>query len=135
MHGSLESPTASPGTRPLRHRLWGRPPVLDAAALVVFAAIGMLSHDGSLFLAGFARDALPLLGTWFVVALALGTYRRQSLRRLLLNWGIAVPLAVLVRGVALGRHADAMQAAFLATSMAFTLLLLLGFRALFGRLS
>jgi hypothetical protein len=46
-----------------------------------------------------------------------------------------VPLAVLVRGVALGRHADAMQAAFLATSMAFTLLLLLGFRALFGRLS
>ena len=133
VHGSLEPPTASPGTRPRRQRLWGQSPVLDAAALVTFAAIGMLSHDGSLFLAGLVRDALPLLGAWFLVALALGAYRRPSLRRLLLNWMIAVPLAVLVRGIALGRHPDAMQAAFLATSMAFTLVLVLGFRALAGR--
>ena len=110
VHGSLEPPPASPRTRPRRQRLWGQPPVL-----------------------GFVRDALPVLGAWFAVALALGTYRRQSLRRLLLTWAIAVPLAVVVRGVALGRHADAMQAAFLATSMAFTLLLVLGFRELFAR--
>jgi Protein of unknown function (DUF3054) len=133
VHGSLEPPTASPRTRPRRQRLWGQPPVLDAAALVAFAAVGMLAHDRALFLSGFLRDALPLLGAWFAVAFALGTYRRQSLRRLLLTWAIAVPLAVVVRAVALGRHADAMQAAFLATSMAFTLLLVLGFRALFAR--
>jgi hypothetical protein len=133
VHGSLEPPTASLGTSPRRQRLWGRPPVLDAAALVAFAAIGMLSHDGALFLAGFVRDALPLLAAWFAVAVAVGTYRRPSVRRLILTWAIAVPLAVLVRGIALGRHADSMQAAFLATSMAFTLLLILGFRALAGR--
>jgi Protein of unknown function (DUF3054) len=133
VHGSLEPPLASPGTRPRRQRLWGQPPVLDAAALVAFAAIGMLSHDGALFLAGFVRDALPLLVAWFAVALTVRTYRRPSVARLILTWAIAVPLAVLVRGIALGRHADAMQAAFLATSLAFTLLLILGFRALAGR--
>jgi Protein of unknown function (DUF3054) len=133
VHGSLEPPSASPRTRPRRQRLWGQPPVLDAAALVAFAAVGMLSHDRALFLAGFVRDALPLLGAWFAVAFAFGAYRRQSFRRLLLTWAIAVPLAVVVRGVALGRHADAMQAAFLATSMAFTLLLVLGFRGLASR--
>jgi hypothetical protein len=120
---------------PRTQRLWRRPPILDAAALVAFAAIGMLSHDGGFFLAGFVRDALPLLAAWFAVALAVGTYRRPSLRRLILTWAVAVPLAVLVRGVALGRHADAAQAAFLATSMAFTLLFILGLRALAGRVS
>jgi Protein of unknown function (DUF3054) len=133
VHGSLEPPTASAGTRSRRQRLWEQPPVLDAAALVAFAAIGMLSHDGALFLAGFVRDALPLLAAWFAVAMAIGTYRRGSVRRLILTWAIAVPLAVVVRGIALGRHADSMQAAFLAASMAFTLLLIVCFRALAGR--
>jgi Protein of unknown function (DUF3054) len=135
VHWSLEPPAAPAGTRSRRPRLWGQPPVVDAAALVAFAAIGMLSHDGALFVDGFVRDALPLLAAWFAVALAIGTYRRGSNGLLLLTWAIAVPLAVLLRGIALGRHADAMQAAFLATSMAFTLLLILGFRALVGRLA
>ena len=44
------------------------PFIQDGAAIVVFAVLGMLSHDGSVFLAGFARDAVPLLVGRFGVA-------------------------------------------------------------------
>ena len=104
----------------------------DAGAIVVFAVIGMLSHDGSVFVAGFLRDALPLLIGWFGVALAIGTYRTPSRSKLLLTWAIGIPLGVIIRGIALGRHADGKQAAFLVTTMVFTLVLVLAFRAAGG---
>ena len=40
----------------------------DAAALVLFAVIGLLSHRGGVSGHGLARDALPLLGGWFAAA-------------------------------------------------------------------
>jgi hypothetical protein len=109
--------------------------VLDGAAIVVFAVIGMLSHDGAVFATGFARDALPLLAGWFGVALALGTYRRPSRRKLVATWAVGIPLGVLVRGWALGRHADGKQLAFLTTTLIFTGLLIIAFRALGGWLA
>jgi hypothetical protein len=111
------------------------PSIQDAGALVVFAVIGMLSHDGAVFVTGFVRDALPLLVGWFAVALAIDTYRSPSRAKLLLTWAIGVPLGVVIRGIALGRHVDGMQAAFLVTTMVFTLVLVLAFRAAGGRLA
>lgn len=109
---------------------WCLAPVIqDGAAIVVFAVLGMLSHDGSVFVAGFVRDAVPLLVGWFGVALVIGTYRRPSRRKLLITWAIGIPLGVAIRAVALGRHADGKQAAFLITTMVFTLALVLAFRA------
>jgi hypothetical protein len=105
------------------------PFIQDGGALVTFAVIGMLSHDGSVFVAGFVRDAVPLLIGWFAVAAAVGTYRRPSRSKLLLTWAIGIPLGVVIRGIALGRHVDGMQAAFLVTTMVFTLVLVLAFRA------
>jgi hypothetical protein len=102
----------------------------DATAIVVFAVIGMLSHDGAIFAAGFARDALPLLVGWFAVAVIIGTYRHPTRSRLLATWAIGIPLGVLIRGFALGRHLDGSQLAFLTTTLVFSGLLLMAFRAL-----
>jgi hypothetical protein len=107
--------------------------IADATALVLFAVVGMLSHDG-ISAAGFARDALPLLATWFGVAAAVGTYRRPSWRTLLLTWAVAVPLGVLLRALVLGRDLDGSQLAFLTTTLVFTLLFLGGLRLAAGRL-
>jgi hypothetical protein len=93
----------------------------------VFAVVGLLSHHASL--SAFARDAFPLLGGWFAVALATRLYERFSIRRLLLTWAVGIAAGVLVRALILGRHLDRHQAAFLATSLVFTLLFVLALRA------
>jgi hypothetical protein len=102
--------------------------LLDAAAILVFAIVGMLSHDRGLSASGFARDALPLLAGWFAVALVAGTYRRRSRRMLLLAWAIGIPLGVLLRALVLGRALDGHQAAFLVTTLIFTFLFVLALR-------
>lgn len=84
-----------------RGRVW---PAADAAALVAFAIVGLLSHHGTVTAAGLAHDALPLLGCWFTAALAFGLYRRPSLPRLLATWACGVTAGVVIRalvGVAL----------------------------------
>ncbi|MCW2977219.1 MAG: hypothetical protein JWM06_2500, partial [Actinomycetia bacterium] len=40
----------------------------------MFAVVGLLSHHASF--SAFARDAFPLLGGWFAVALATRLYAR-----------------------------------------------------------
>jgi len=105
----------------------------DAAAFVAFAALGQLSHDGGVSIAGFARDALPLLAGWFAAALALRTYQRPGRRVFLGTWALGVTAGVLLRAAVLGRHLGGDQAAFLATSLVFTLILLLAARTLAAR--
>jgi Protein of unknown function (DUF3054) len=101
----------------------------DASALVLFAVVGLLSHDGAVSAAGLARDALPLLAGWFAAALLFGTYRRRSVRTLLLAWVVGVPVGVGLRGLVLGRALDGREAAFLAVALTFTLLFVLTLRA------
>ena len=96
-------------------------PLADAGALLVFSLVGMASHH-RLGASGLLRDALPLLAAWFAVAAALRLYRREGARWVLVNWIIAIPLGVLVRALALDRPFDGSEAAFLATTLAFTLL-------------
>jgi Protein of unknown function (DUF3054) len=102
----------------------------DATAIVLFAAIGQLSHRGGVSLAGFARDALPILAGWFVAAAAFRLYKRKGWRAFVLTWLVGVTAGVAVRALVLGRHLNGHEAAFLVTSLVFTVLLVLGCRAL-----
>jgi DUF3054 family protein len=102
----------------------------DATAIVLFGAIGQLSHHGGVSLAGFAHDALPILGGWFAAAVAFGLYARGGRRAFVLTWLAGVTAGVAVRALVLGRPANGREAAFLVTSLVFTLLLVLGCRAL-----
>jgi hypothetical protein len=102
----------------------------DAVAIVLFAAIGQLSHHGGVSLAGFARDALPLLGGWFLAAAAFGLYTRGGRRAFVLTWLVGVTAGVAVRALVLGRSLNGHEAAFLVTSLVFTLVLVLACRAL-----
>lgn len=109
-----------------------RPPVIlaagDAAALALFATVGLLSHHGGVSATGYARDLLPVAGGWFAAALALGTYRRRSPARLLATWAIGVPVGIAVRAAVLDR-VDGKEAAFLAVALSFTLLFVVAIRA------
>jgi hypothetical protein len=106
--------------------------VADALAIVAFAAIGQLSHHGGVSIAGFARDALPLLAGWFGAALVFGAYRSAAPRAFLLTWLVGITAGVGIRAAVLGRALNGHEAAFLVTSLIFTLLLILGCRALLG---
>jgi Protein of unknown function (DUF3054) len=102
----------------------------DAAAIALFAVVGLLSHHASP--SAFARDALPLLGGWFAAALAARLYERPSIPRLLVTWAAGITAGVLVRALILGRTLDGRQAAFLATSLVFTLLFVVVLRVVVG---
>lgn len=106
----------------------------DAAALVLFSVFGLLSHHGGISAAGLARDALPLLAGWFAAALLFGTYRRRSLRALLLAWAVGVPLGVALRALVLGRALEGREATFLGVALAFTLVFVLVLRVALAQL-
>jgi hypothetical protein len=106
-----------------------RPALADAAAILLFTTVGLLSHD-AFSARGYARDGLPLLVCWFAVAFAFRLYSRPSRRRLLVCWAVAIPLGVLARALALGRTLDGDQAAFLGVTLAFSLVFLVGMRLL-----
>jgi hypothetical protein len=99
----------------------------DAAGIVVFAIVGLISHRASPL--AFFHDALPLLGGWFAAAFALRLYVRPTVARLLATWAIGITAGVLVRALILGRHLGRHEAAFLAVSLVFTLLFVLAARA------
>jgi hypothetical protein len=115
-----------------------RPPwalaLADASALVLFAVVGLLSHDGKVSVVGLGRDALPLLAGWFAAALLFGTYRRRSVRTLLLAWVVGVPLGVVLRALVLGRALDGREATFLLVSLVFTLVFVLALRVTLAQL-
>lgn len=102
----------------------------DAFAIVLFVVLGLTSHDEGVTASGIARTALPLLGAWFVVAIAANTYTRPSLRTLLLTWAIAIPIGVVIRAIALDRPADGSQLAFAIVALTVTLVFLLAWRGL-----
>ena len=102
----------------------------DAIALVLFAVIGLASHHRGLGLHGLARDALPFLLGWFVVAAVVGTYRRPAWPRFLVTWIAGVSAGVFVRGLVLHRHVlGGRYVTFLAVALTATFVLTLAFRA------
>ncbi len=105
-----------------------RLPLADTAAILLFATVGQLSHDRTVSLGGYGRDALPVLAAWFAVALAVRLYERGGRGRLLATWAGGVTLGVVLRALVLGRHFGGGQVAFWATSMAFTLVFVVAAR-------
>jgi hypothetical protein len=79
-------------------------------AIVAFATIGQLNHDGGVSLGGYAADLLPLLGGWLVIARLIG--------RFVPTWLIGVTLGVAIRMVVLG-HYHWNQLSFLAVALVF----------------
>lgn len=100
----------------------------DAAAIVLFAIVGLLSHHGGVNGRGLARDALPLLGGWLAVALAVRLYTRPGATRFAATWLLGISAGVAVRAAILGRTHAGKEAAFLAVALTFTLLLSLAGR-------
>jgi len=93
----------------------------DVLAIALFATVGQLAHDRTLSLAGYGRDALPILAAWLAVGVAVRLYEEGGRRRLLVTWAAGVTLGVVLRGLALGRSLDGSQVAFALTTLAFTL--------------
>jgi hypothetical protein len=106
----------------------------DAAALVVFVLVGLRGHGGST-VEGFLRNAVPLLGAWFLVARPAHTYQRPGWRSLLRTWIVAVPVGLLIRTVIVGSPQGARILVFVAVGLAFTLLFLVLGRVLARLLS
>lgn len=102
--------------------------LFDALALIVFSVIGIFSHNRSLDLAAFLRNAIPLIVVWFVMAPIVGTYQPPSWRKLWIAWVICVPLGIVLRTVILGHPKGSEFFSFLGVSMIATSLLLGGFR-------
>jgi DUF3054 family protein len=81
-----------------------------AVAIVAFATIGQLSHDGGVSIGGYAADVLPLLGCWAVAA--------RLTRRFVPTWLVGVTVGVLIRMVVLG-HYRWSELSFLLVSLVF----------------
>jgi DUF3054 family protein len=97
--------------------------IADAAALIVFVLLGLRGHHAGT-VEGFLRNAVPLLGVWFLVAWPAHTYRRPGWRSLLRNWIVAVPIGLLVRTLIVGSPRGGKILVFIAVGLAFTALFL-----------
>src|SRR5712691_16287 len=101
-----------------------RTAIADATALALFTVIGVVTHGSSG--TALARDLLAFLGCWFGAAFALRLYTRPSRARLLATWALGMTAAVLIRAAIVGHWTSA----FYGVALGFTLLFLLGARAL-----
>jgi len=102
----------------------------DLAALLVFALVGLASHDGAVGMRGLARDWIPLAVGYAAAALLARAWTQPSVVALLRAWLTGVTAGVVLRGLALGRDADTRQLQFLLVSLVVTLVLLSVWRAL-----
>jgi hypothetical protein len=100
-------------------------PCVDAFALVVFVVVGVSDHDDGVAVSRFLRNAVPLVGAWFLVAAVTGAYRRPGLRTLLVTWAVAVPAGLLLRTAWVGSPTGSRILVFLGVGLVFTLLFLL----------
>jgi hypothetical protein len=108
--------------------------IADVVALIVFVLIGIRGHHAGT-VEGFLRNAVPLLGVWFLVAWLAHTYRRPRWRSLLRTWIVAVPIGLLVRTLIVGSPKGAKILVFIAVGLAFTALFLVLGRLLVRLLS
>jgi hypothetical protein len=102
--------------------------VSDGVALVVFVALGNLTHGTSV--GAFGRDAACFLAAWFATAIALRLYTRPSRARLALTWLVGVTAAVGIRAAIVGHFSTP----FYGVAVAFTALFVLVGRMLTRRI-
>lgn len=110
----------------------------DLLAISLFVPLGVRNHNVGMSLGVVARNLIPLIACWILVALLLDTYKKGGIWRLALTWLIAVPLALLIRAALLGRVFTIVTAVFIPVAMFAILVLLVSWRAvvwLVGRLA
>ena len=83
--------------------------VAGTVAVVVFATVGQLSHEGGVSAGGYAADVLPLAGCWLAAAWWTG--------RFVPTWLVGVTAGVGLRMVILG-HYRWRELTFLAVALA-----------------
>jgi hypothetical protein len=103
----------------------------DAAALIMFVAIGTANHGNDLTVLEIGATAAPLLVAWFAMSLATRLYRQDAdgWRRLAVTWVVAVPVAVVLRSALRDGPWDERLAVFAAVALGFTALFVLAGRA------
>ena len=94
----------------------------DAAALVVFVVVGVLTHGAST--GAFFSDLACIAGGWFAVALVVRLYVRGGWWRLAATWLVGISAGVLIRAAIVGHVAYD----FWAVALAFTALFVLAAR-------
>jgi hypothetical protein len=109
--------------------------IADATALILFVLAGMRSHDQGTLVGNFVRNAIPLLGAWFLVAAIFRTYRRRGLKVVVQTWIVAVPIGLVVRSMWVGSPQGGRIFVFLAVGLGFTMLFLLAGRAVVALVS
>jgi hypothetical protein len=112
-------------------------PILgDTVALVLFAVIGLASHDRGITWQGLLRDAVPVLGGWFAAAALFHVYGRPRWRAFAAAWLVGITAGVEVRGLVLHRHVlGARYLTFLLVTLIVTLVLLFLRRAITHRVA
>jgi hypothetical protein len=106
----------------------------DAAAMLLFASIGRVSHGEGLSLGGALSTAWPFLVGWFAAASLSGGYGREAqggrvgpaLGAAAKSWAVGIPAGVLLRSAARGYLPDP---TFIGISMVANGVFLLGWRA------
>jgi uncharacterized membrane protein YjjP (DUF1212 family) len=101
----------------------------DCAALVVFALVGLASHDKGMGASDLARDAVPVVAGWLIAAGMFDLYRRGGRLRFLRTWFVGITGGTIVRGLVLHRNvAGVRYLTFLLVSLIVTLVFLLAWR-------
>ena len=105
----------------------------DVAAFVLFAVVGLSSHEQDYSPAAFARTVLPFLLPWLVTAGVAGLYRRRTdvgpssvIKPVLIAWLPAWAAGLALRSLVWGR---AFSPAFAIVALLVNAALLLGWRA------
>jgi hypothetical protein len=100
----------------------------DAVALILWAVLGLASHNEGVTVAGLLRNAGLIMVGWFAAALVLGTYRSPGVWRFLATWAIGITAGVILRAAILGKSWNGDEFTFLAVTLGVTLVLLAAWR-------
>lgn len=106
--------------------------IVDFLAILTFAFVGRSNHGEELDLLAVFATALPFVAAWFALSPFTGAYSRQATsskggvpKGLALGWGVAMPLALGIRGLTKGAIPPT---PFIIVSLAATFVLLSAYR-------
>lgn len=128
-----------PNTNSTLINKWGRVALLaggDVLAILLFSAVGRLSHGFSVFNIETLRTADPFMAGWFLSAYFLGGYgedgrgmngQSKAVVAAAKSWSLGIPLGIIIRAASVG-HIPATN--FILVTMGSTSVLLIGWRAL-----
>ena len=104
---------------------------IDAAMIVLFAAMGRRAHDDGSAVAGTLTVAAPFLIGYGIAAIALRLDRAPfQVRRGTMVWAAGIAIGLVLRGLVFGRG---LAPAFVVVAFVTTGVLLVGWRAVLAR--